>query len=98
MDNRFEAFLWILGSASFFGALGAAFGAISGAIAWKNGRTSGTGLGLRTAEAFARISECELTPGRKGALVGAVDGFLFLATLGLLVGTVAAYQVRPPSR
>src|SRR5262245_1418830 len=98
MDDRLEAFLWILGSAGFFGALGAAFGALSGALAWRSGRTSGTGLGLAAAEAFARVAEKELTPGRKGALVGAVDGFLFLTAFGLLIGSVAAYRVQPPSK
>src|SRR4051812_42807356 len=98
MDDRFQAFLWILGSAAFFGALGAAFGAVSGALAWRTGKTSGTSVGLGVAETFARVAERDLSPGRKGALVGAVDGFLFLATLGVLVGAVAAYRVTPPSR
>jgi hypothetical protein len=93
-----QLFLWVLGSGGFFAALGAVFGALSGGLYWKSGRVCGTSAGLRFAEAFARFSEREMSPARKGALVGAADGFLFLGLVGALLGAVAVYRVHPPSQ
>jgi hypothetical protein len=97
VDPKAQAFLWILGSAGFFAALGAVFGAVTGALYWKSGRASGTALGLGVAERFERAARRRPSPARKGALVGAVDGFFFLGVLGVLVGAVAAYHVQPPA-
>jgi hypothetical protein len=98
MDDRLQTFLWVLGSGGFFAALGAAFGAVSGALCWTSGRTAGTAIGLRFADAFARVSDREMTRGHRGALVGAADGFFFLGLLGALVGAFAVYRVHPPSQ
>src|SRR5262249_41481078 len=97
VDPKFQAFLWILGGGGFFAALGAAFGAVTGAVYWRGGRSSGTAVGLGVAAMFERAAGHASTRAAKGALVGAVDGFVFLGTLGVLVGAVAAYRVKPPS-
>jgi hypothetical protein len=97
VDAKLQAFLWILGSAGFFATLGSAFGAVTGALYWRSGRTSGTGLGLYFAGQLERTARRESTRAEKGALVGAVDGFLFLGAVGVTVGAVAAYRVHPPS-
>jgi hypothetical protein len=89
MDERLQAFLWILGSFGGGGALGAGFGAIAGALYWRSGGASGTRFALRVMELFRRFGEHDFSPTTKGALVGAVDGFLFLSVLGTLFALVA---------
>src|SRR3954465_10633708 len=89
MDERLHAFLWILGSFGVGGALGAGFGAVAGALYWRSGGASGTRLALRLVEKGGRFAERDLPRPAKGALVGAVDGFLFLGTLGTVFGAVA---------
>jgi hypothetical protein len=89
MDEQTRLFLWVLAGGAFFGLLGAAFGAVSGALTWKSGRAAGTALGLAVARAFARAADSELSRGRTGALVGAVDGLAFLGCVGVGIGFVA---------
>ncbi len=89
MDDKTRLFLWVLLGGVFFALLGAAFGGLTGAVTWRNGRPAGTFLGLRVARAFTRASGEELTPTATGALVGAVDGLAFLGAIGLAVGYFA---------
>ncbi len=89
MDEQTRLFLWVLAGGGLFGLLGAAFGAFTGALTWTSGRASGTALGLAVARAFARASEREMSPGRKGALIGAVDGLVFLGVVGVALGLFA---------
>src|SRR5215468_8737830 len=70
MDERLRAFLWILSSAGTGGALGAAFGAIAGALYWRSGGSSGTWLAHWVVDKLARFGEREFAPTTKGALVG----------------------------
>jgi hypothetical protein len=86
VDERTETFLLLLGCGAFGGLLGAAFGAIAGALSWGGGRAAGTAAGLAVARAVARVSRTEPTRVGRGALVGAVDGFLFLGLVALGVG------------
>jgi hypothetical protein len=86
MDDRTELFLLLLGCGAFGGAVGAAFGALAGALYWGGGRAAGTAAGLAVARAVARVSRTEPTPAGRGALVGGVDGFLFLGVVGLVLG------------
>ncbi len=90
MDDRLRTFLLVLGSAGFFGLLGAAFGALVGHLSWKRGRPAGSAAGLAVARAMARAAGREGPPGRTGALVGGTDGFLFLGLLGTGFGLIAA--------
>ena len=54
-------------------------------------------MGLHVAGAFERYGERPFSPSRKGALVGAVDGFLFLAVVGVLLGAIAGhYRFKGP--
>ena len=94
MDERLLAFAWILGSGCFGAVLGGVFGALAGALYWRSGRASGTRLGLRLAETFGRFAGREPSPTTKGGLVGAVDGFLFLGTVGTVLGAAAVYVGR----
>ncbi len=91
MDERLRAFAWILGSGCGGGALGAVFGALAGALYWRSGRSSGTRLALGVAEAFRRLSAREMSRPAQGALVGGVDGCLFLGLVGTVVGAAAVY-------
>src|SRR4051794_17999579 len=91
MDERVRLFAWIAGSGGFFGLLGAGFGAVTGLVYWRSGRAAGTAVGLRVARAFERVEGQELSRSSRGAIVGAVDGFLFMAVLGVLLGTIAGH-------
>jgi len=91
MDERVRLFVWIAGSGAFFGLLGAGFGALTGLLHWRGGRAAGTAFGLRVARSFERIGGQALPPATQGAIVGAVDGFLFLAVLGGLFGAIAGH-------
>jgi hypothetical protein len=91
MDERVRLFAWIAGSGGVFGLLGAGFGALAGLVYWRGGKAAGTGLALRVAQAFEKTDERPLSRSSKGAIVGAVDGFLFLAVVGILLGAVVAH-------
>jgi hypothetical protein len=97
MDERLRVFLWIAGGGAFFAVLGAGFGGLAGALYWRGGRTAGTGLGLAVARAFDRAAGQSMSRTARGAITGAVDGFLFLGLLGLALGALAVYsgKVRP---
>jgi hypothetical protein len=90
MDEGLWTFALTLGCGAFGALLGAAFGATAGAVYWREGRAAGTALGLRVARAFERVAGRELSPGGRGALVGATDGFVFLGVAGVALGAVVA--------
>jgi hypothetical protein len=92
MGDQQTLFLWILASGGFGAVLGGGFGAAVGAITWLNGRPAGTFLGLGMARAFERAAERELTPGKKGALIGGTDGAVFLGVIGVVVGAMVAWR------
>jgi hypothetical protein len=92
MDDRARLFFLVLAGGLGFGVLGAAFGAVTGAVSWKNGRAAGTALGLGVARAFARLSEDEFSPAWKGALVGGTDGLAFLGVVGTAIGYLAGRE------
>jgi hypothetical protein len=92
MDERTRLFLCVLGSVGFFAVLCGAFGAVTGAVAWRGGRPAGTAFGLAVARAFTRLAEEPISPARCGALVGATDGLLFGALLGTVFGLVAGWR------
>jgi hypothetical protein len=94
MDERVRAFGWVLASGGFFGLLGGAFGALVGHLTWRSGRAAGGAAGLGAAAALARAAGRELPPGRRAALVGAVDGLLFLGALGIAFALLAAAHGR----
>jgi hypothetical protein len=89
MEERIHLFLWLLGGASLFGFLGAAFGGLAGALARRSGSAIGGFVGPLVVASFERISDNPLSPGISGALSGGSDGLLFLATLGLAIGAYA---------
>jgi hypothetical protein len=90
MDDNLRLLFWLLGGGFFFGLVGAGFGGLAGAIHWQTGRASGTALALRIARALLPDEDEECPPTRRGALVGAVDGFLFLFVLGIILGALGA--------
>lgn len=86
MDERTHTFLLLLGFSAYGGFLGAAFGASAGYVYWASGRASGTAVALAVARALARVAGSTPPRARQGAIVGAVDGFLFLGLTALIVG------------
>lgn len=96
MDDRLRIFIWILGSGGSLALLGAAFGAIVGYIHVSNGGGAGTTFGLTVARAVENAAGKELSSTRKGAIIGAADGFLFLGVLGVLFGAFQGYRGTPP--
>jgi hypothetical protein len=94
MHEQTRLFLCVLGSVGFFAALCGAFGAVSGSLAWRDGRPAGTAVGLGVARAFARLSREGLAPAARGAIVGGADGVVFGAVLGTLVGLGCGWKGR----
>jgi hypothetical protein len=90
MDEGLWTFVLALGCGAFAALLGAAFGAVAGLVYWREGKASGTKLGHGVAQALERAGGRELSPGGRGALVGAVDGFVFLGVVGTVVGVLVA--------
>jgi hypothetical protein len=92
MDERLRTFLLVLGGGAFLGLLGALFGAVTGACYWCSGKAAGTAAGLGVARAFDRAGGRKVSRLTRGLLVGAVDGFLFLGGLGVVIGAVLAHS------
>ena len=92
MDERTRLFLYVLAGVGFFAVLGGLFGAVAGALTWRDGRPAGTALGLTVARAFARFSENGLSANKWGDLVGGTDGVVFGAVIGTLVGLIAGWH------
>jgi hypothetical protein len=86
MDQPTQLFLWMLASGGGLAGLGGLCGGLTGAQSWREGRPAGTWLGLKVAQAFARVAERPLSPGWTGALVGTTDGVVFGGVLGLALG------------
>jgi hypothetical protein len=91
VDPRTRLFLCVLGSAGFFAVIGGLFGAITGAITWRDGRAAGTVVGFSVARAFARLSENGLTRSMWGVLVGGTDGVIFGQAIGVVLGLIAGW-------
>jgi hypothetical protein len=91
MDEIWRHLAWILGTGGFGAAIGMVFGAVTGYVHWSNGRSPGTFLGHRVAEAFESAGGREYSPGKRGTIIGATDGFLFLGVIGTLLGVVFTY-------
>lgn len=97
MDDSLVVFGWTLGGAIAFGLIGLLFGGFAGWVNWSRGRASGTILGRKIAAALSRLSERELNEVQRGTLIGAVDGALFLGTVGLVVGLIAGWRGVAPA-
>lgn len=89
MDEKLRLLLWIVGGGGFFGLLGAGFGGLTGAVHWQQGRASGTSLALHLVRTLLGPDEDDPSTFRR-ALVGAIDGFLFLFVFGLILGAPGA--------
>ena len=83
----------MLATEASFATLFAAFGALSGALRWREGRPAGTRLGLSVAQAFDRARGVAHTPTVRGALTGGADGAVFGLVVGTVVGFVVAWRV-----
>jgi hypothetical protein len=89
MDDRLRVFAVVLASGGFCAVLGGIFGAITGATYWGSGKAAGTVFGLSVARSLARGQE--LSRMAYGAIVGTIDGIVFLGTLGALAGAFLAH-------
>ena len=83
----------MLATQACFAGLFAAFGAITGAIHWRDGWPAGTRFGFGVARAFDRIRGVDHTPTVHGALTGGADGALFGLVVGTAVGLVVGWRV-----
>jgi hypothetical protein len=88
MDERWRVLLVVLGTGLGAALLGALFGGLTGMLHWRAGKATGGWFGLRVLAALEEAGESEFSPTFKGILVGAVDGLLFLGTLGAVIGLV----------
>jgi hypothetical protein len=95
MDEIWRRLAWILGTGGYGAILGGVFGGVTGYIHWGSGRAAGTYLGHRLLEAFEAAGGQEYSPHKRGMIVGAADGFVFLGVVGTILGTVFAYVGRP---
>jgi hypothetical protein len=91
MDDRVRIFLCALGGAGLFGLLGALFGAIAGAWPRAEGRAAGGAVGLWVTQALERVRRSPLPEVTAAAVVGGVDGAIFLGVLGCLLGGVVGW-------
>jgi hypothetical protein len=89
MDDRLRVFAVVLGSGGFCAVLGGLFGALTGATYWGSGKAAGTVVGLTVARALA--GGRELSRKAHGAIVGAIDGIVFLGVVGSLAGAFLAH-------
>ncbi len=94
MDRGLVIFLGAAAGLVLLGLLGAAFGAITGAVARRNGTRPGTPVGAAVLRAFTRVADRPPTPGWAGAIVGGADGFVFLGGVGLALGLAAGCSDR----
>ena len=83
----------MLATEACFALLFAAFGAITGALRWREGRPAGTRLGLSVARAFDRIRGVDHTATVHGALTGGADGAAFGLVVGTVVGLVVGWRM-----
>src|SRR5690348_7176901 len=86
MDDRLRICLWMVGVGGFGSVLGGAFGALTAALYARSGGAAGTRWARRVVENFLRFAERQPSPTSRAALIGAVDGYLFLGILGLIAG------------
>jgi hypothetical protein len=86
MDERVRIFLCALAGAVLFALLGGVFGAAAGAWQRAGDRASGGAIGIWVAQALERARRSPLPELTAAAVVGGVDGALFLGVLGCLFG------------
>lgn len=87
MDERLRICLWMVGGGGLGVGLGAAFGALTAVMYSRSGGTAGTRLARGIVAKFQDTPE-ENSSSDRTALIGAVDGSLFLGTLGLVAGVL----------
>jgi hypothetical protein len=86
MDDRVRIFLCVLAGASAFAVLGGVFGAVAGAWQRAGGHVSGGAIGVWVTKALERARRSPLPDLTAAAVVGGVDGAVFLGVLGCLFG------------
>jgi hypothetical protein len=96
MDDRLALFAWTLVGAGGFAVLGSLFGAVAGGMAWRHGNATGSIVGGWVVRVITRVTERELSPVQRGAIGGAVDGFVFLGVVGTLFGLAVGFSGRLP--
>lgn len=94
MDDRIRICLWMIGGGALGSILGGLFGGLTAMMFAWSGHTAGTGWARRIADAFARTAEQEPSPLGRAVFIGVVDGFFFLGSLGLVVGSLLGISGR----
>lgn len=96
MDDRLWICLWMVGGGGLGAVLGGAFGALTAVLYAQSGGAAGTRLARRLVENFLDTRERQPASTSCAALIGAVDGFLFLGLLGLVAGALLGVSGRAP--
>jgi hypothetical protein len=95
MDERLRICLWMIGGGGFGCVLGSVFGTLAAALLYvRSSETAGTRLARNVVENFLQSGERQPLPMSRAALIGAVDGFLFLGILGLVAGALLGMSGR----
>lgn len=94
MDERIRICLCMIGGGALGSILGSVFGGLTAMMFTRSGHTAGTGWARRIADAFARTAEQEPSPLGRAVVIGVVDGFFFLGSLGLVVGSLLGISGR----
>lgn len=94
MEERLRICLWMVGGGVLGGLLGSAFGGFTGAFNALDGRAAGTRLARRVANTFLDAAERPSSHVRRAALVGALDGLIFLGVVGLVCGILVGMSDR----
>lgn len=88
---------WMVIGGLCLAPIGAAFGAAAGVLARRQGHMPGSSWASALADRLACLRRKDFSPVGRGAVVGAVDGFLFLAFLGSAIGLIAGTNGTVPA-
>lgn len=97
MTDRVTLVVCIVTSGGGFGVIGVAFGALASRSAWQHGHPGGGWIGRYFLNALNRVRERDVSEPTAAILHGAIDGGVFLAVVGSVLGAWAAFHLDDPA-